>query len=216
MLHLIMLLGLLQSAPSSKEVVERCGSLSHSELEGQLKRSNEGERGIIHLFLAAGDSTGGPSLDSAWTVLDSLQRAKPSALHAALLGTADALQARRTRGDVIVATRWVGKAIEHLDAAVAADSMDLAVRIFRINSLVEVPEIFHVDKRLRRDEAFLRARFPKLAQADAGTLLALAALNYRFGNLGEATALWKLVAGRKIASVTQRAQARRRLESIRG
>jgi hypothetical protein len=212
----IVLLGLLQSAPSPKERMERIESMTITELEAQSQRAQGGERGIVHLFLAINDSAHGASLDLAWPVLDSAYRANPTPLNATLLGTADALQARRCRQDVIAATRWVGKAIEHLDAAVAGDSTDISLRIFRIHSLVEVPEIFHVDWRLRQDEAMLRSRFSRMASADASALLALAAVDYRFGKLTEACAFWKLVASRKSASEPQRATARHRLESIRG
>jgi len=212
---LILTLGLWSATPQGLPL-DRWSEASTPQLR-QLSRSAQGaERGAVHLLLASRDTADMASLDIAWPVLDSLQRAAPSPLHAALLGTAEALQARRVRDDAIAATRWVGRSMEHLEAAVKGDPRSTTVRIFRIHSLVEVPEIFHVDALLKEDAAFLRGLCPRLPAADPATLLALAAVEYRFGRLTEASALWKLVAGRKDAAEIHRAQARRRLEALRG
>ena len=216
---LLLSLSQAPTPPSGTEpqtLVDRLEALPTAQLEACATHSTGLERGLAHLFLGADDTSRNASLEIALASFDSLHRAEPTPWNAALLGTAEALQARRHRRDVIEATRWVGKAIAHFDQAIAGDSANPSLRIFRIHSLVEVPEIFHVDERLRRDEALLRRGSPRLVDASASSLLALAALDYRFGKLDEASAIWKLVAGKSVFAAKPREQARRKLESLRG
>ncbi len=216
MIHWIFTLALLQGAPSQKDEIGSWIDLPTAQLEALAKHAKGGDRGVIHLILASRDTSHASSLDLAHPVLDSLYQVRPTPMCAALLGTAEALEARRARPDVIAATKWVGRAMDHLQTAVRGDSLDPVLRIFRINSLVEVPEIFHVDALLKSDEAFLRHLQPRLAVADPSVMMALALVGYRFGNLTEASAIWKLVAARKDIPSTLRLDARRRLEALGG
>lgn len=213
------LLAILQGLSAADPLASRAGELSRAnayQLEARLPSCRGADCALIHLFLAAADPSRPSSTTAARTGLDSLFRLSPTPVAAALLGTAEALEARTVRGDAMAATRWVGKALGHLDHAVRGDSTASLVRILRIHSLVEVPEIFHVEARLREDAAVLRSGASTLAALDASALLAIALVDYRVGNLAEASACWKRVVSSGDASESERAEARRRLEALRG
>lgn len=213
------LLAILHGLSAADPLASRAGELSRAsapQLEAQLPSCKGADCVLLHLFLAADDPTRPSSTTTARTGLDSLFRLSSTPVVAALLGTAEALEARAARGDAMAATRWVGKALGHLDAAVRGDSAASLIRILRIHSLVEVPEIFHVETRLREDAAVLRSGSSALAALDASALLAIALVDYRVGNIAEASACWKRVASSREASEAERAEARRHLEALRG
>lgn len=211
-----LLLCLILPGADLRSTVSGYDTLPPEGLERIARERTGQDRALASLFLASGDTGHAAASAVAVAYFDSLHAAAPTPLDAALLGTAEALQARRFRGEVVEATRWVGKAISHLDEAVRGDSLDTDIRIFRVHSLVEVPEIFRVDEKLRRDEAFLRRLAPRLADGPTPVLLALAALDQRFGKLDEAVAIWKLVASRPGTPAVDRRAAKRRLEALHG
>jgi hypothetical protein len=216
---LLPLLALLHGLSATDPLTVRAGELARAsapQLEVRLGACKGADCSLIHLYLAAADPSRPGSTTAARIGLDSMHRLSPSPVLAALLGTAEALEARAVRGDAMAATRWVGKALDHLDEAVRRDSTARLVRILRIHSLVEVPEIFHVESRLREDAAALRSGAPTLAALDPSALLAIALVDYRVGNLAEASACWKRVASSGDATEAERSEARRRLEALRG
>lgn len=204
-------------AVSEDSVVNALSVYSVKELKRLLPNAQGIERGAALLFLAAADSTDASWSESARANLDSMLGLGKTPLRSVLLGTAEALRARDTQKDEIQATLWLGKSFRHLDEGVKAKPEDPLLRIFRINSLVDVPEMFHVDARLKEDCDFLRARVkggPR--NADTGTLMALASVAWRNGRSREAIAMWKLVVSKEKKDSPDRKAAERRLERSRG
>lgn len=203
----------LQVASTSGPLADQLGQLTVPQLEARLKTSVGGERGVVHLYLAATDSAPySASRQIAYSVLDSLSRVDPSPIHAALLGAAEALQARGAQGDRGAASRWARQAISHMDQAVKGDPHDPSIRVMRIRSLVHFPSLFQVDGRLEEDAAFLRGA-GALEQADAAKLMALASVERNFGRMDQARLLWKMVVSKNDASEKWVRQARRFLET---
>lgn len=201
-------------APATPPVAEdslvaRFASLPKDSL--QREASGPGwERGVALLFLSIADTA--RSAKPAQAVLDSSYRERPSPMRAALLGTSESLCARDVRGDVMEATKWVGKALKHLDEGVRTAPENDAIRIFRINSLYQVPEIFHVEERLEQDGKALKAKLAgDYRGADSNVLLALASVAWRMGRSREAVAHWKLVAARGTSDRASAEKARKLL-----
>jgi len=220
MLIPILLLLHTHSAPdpvSEDSLVSRISGLGVSELTSSLPQAQGLARGATLLFLAASDTITGKWSEAARQSLDSLYEVGRSPLRAVLLGTAEAIRARDTQKDEIAATLWLGRSFRHLDEGVQAQPNNPLLRIFRINSLVDVPELFHVDDRLKEDCEFLRSQVKgALRKADTGTLMALGSVAWRDGRSREAIALWKLVVARERKGSPDRQTALRKLERSRG
>lgn len=213
MISIISVLLALSGAPATPSEDSIVGAVSMrptSRLRMDVDRRDIGVEGPLSaLFLAVAD-TSFPA-QAAVAALDSLHRVQPTALRSALLGTAEALCARGVRDKPLEATRWVGKAIAHLDAAVKDDPKNPTIRVFRINALREVPQIFHVEERLEADAAMLKKAIGKKYRTAPGDhLMAVAAVAWRAGRSKEAVACWKIVASRG-AKDGASAEARRQL-----
>jgi hypothetical protein len=175
------------------------------------------ERGIVLMFITASDSNSNDITKQALAILDSAYKSSSTSIHAVLLGTVEAIMARDTKSDEIAATKWIARSLKHLDEAIKADSQNVTFRIFRINALVTVPEIFKVNNRLNSDALFLKQLIgKKFRQADISSLMALASVSYRFGRLNEAIAYWKIVVAREKPESVEGAKARAMLEMVNG
>jgi hypothetical protein len=192
------------SSASSDELSE----LSVPQLQARLATSRGVERGLVHLYLAAADHPSGASADSAFHGLDSLYAADPTPLHAAWLGTAEALMARQSQGNGMAASAWVRRSIDHLDTAVAGDPGKSQIRVMRIGTFVNLPDFFGVDGAIKDDANFLRTAID-LDSADASTLMALAGAAKRAGDSTQARSLWNRVESKSDASEKWKQRARR-------
>lgn len=213
LLSLLLLLG--ASVPHHRgddSLVAALSGTPASRLVARLPAASGFERGVALLFLAVADTTPGRWSEPARSSLDSLYRASRTPLRTALLGTAEALRARDLRGNGLKAAYWLARSLRHLDAAVNARPDDVLPRIFRINSLVDVPKPFDVEERLARDAVFLRGTLRgDLKNANPAILTALAAVAWRQGRSNEARAMWESVVAREPDDSPHRLLAERKL-----
>lgn len=220
MLLAILLMLCAPSAPlqgTDDAFVQEAQTSSISQLRASLESAQGIEKGVALLFLAATDTVPNKWSESAHRSLDTLYNARKTPLRAVLLGTVEAMRARDSQKDEIQATLWLGRSFRHLDEGVAGDPGNMLLRIFRINSLVDVPEMFHVDARLKEDRDVLRAQTNgDVKKADVSTLMALAAVSWREGKSREAIAMWRLVVARERKGSPDRQAALRKLERARG
>ena len=196
------------AAASASSPADELSDLAVPQLQARLATSRGVERGLVHLYLAGAGSPSGASADSAFHVLDSLFAAQPIPLHAAWLGTAEALMARQSQGNGMQASQWVRRSIAHLDSAVSSNPKDPVVRAMRLGTFANFPSLFEVDDRLKEDDAFLRAAMP-MERQDASVLMALASAAKRAGSLSVAQALWKQVMSKSDASEKWKQRAQR-------
>lgn len=216
LLAILLLLGSLSAdARSEDSVVAALSGAPPSRLLAGFPLARGVERGATLLFLAALDTTGRWS-EPARAALDSLHRAERTPLRSTLLGTAEALRARDLSGNGLKAAYWLTRSLRHLDAGVEARPDDARLRIFRINSLVEVPKPFAVDERIARDAAALRSKLRgDVKNAESAVLMALASVASRQGRSREALDLWRVVVARESADSPHRLVAERRMARLR-
>lgn len=130
--------------------IERYSKMNMPALLSAVNQTKGFDLALVYLFLAAEDKSPSSYTVKAHARLDSIFTAQPTVLNSALMGTIEAIMARDCNDD-IKATKHIGKALKLLDKAVLDAPNDPMMRIYRINSLVEVPEIFHVNERIKTD-----------------------------------------------------------------
>ena len=194
-------------------IISNISELSIDSIKINALNMNGLERGIAEIFLAASDKSPSIHTQRAYDTLMSYCVDTNSALQLALKGTAASLMARDVNDD-IKATKYVGAALKDLDRAVALDKTNHIVRIYRINALVEVPEIFKVNKRIKDDYEVLKKYCAKSGKEDWAAILAMAAAEYRFGKLADAVKKWELILKKVDKMTSYRNTAKKMMDMV--
>jgi hypothetical protein len=200
---------------SDVALIDKYGSMSKSLLMSNLASKQGFERTLTLLFLTSSDTGSSSYTSQAYWAADSSYNENKNAYRLAMLGMAASLMARDA-GDDLKATRYVGQAISHLTKAVDMDKNSNNIRIIRIFSYVEIPELFKVNRYLKEDADFIKKQIKNGLQPDISTKSALAAIAFRFGNLSEAKRYWKEIVQNTPSDHPEIFNAKRNLEKING
>lgn len=199
------------ASTSDDSLVAALSKLDPPALTKIVSEPGDFRKALAQLLLAGSDTT--LKVDEANVALDKIYQSGPTPMRAALLGTSESIRARESRDNKFEAAKWIGKSMAHLDEAVAGAPSDLTIRVFRINALVKVPEMFHVEMGLNEDAELLKDHIGgKVSSAPSADLLALASVSWRFARSKEAIAYWKIVASRTSTDRQMAKTAKRNLE----
>jgi len=208
-LNLIVLVTIITATPMGW--IEKYGNLTADSLVSQIESVVNEERAVLLLFITSTGSDMSGYCEEQYREIQYYYTNSENSVELALLGTSAALMARDCENE-LSATKYVAQAQKMLDKAVESDPNDPTIRIFRINSLVEVPQFFDVNSRLLSDVDFLEKR----GELSSAEKIAIASVKYRLGLLNEAISLWLDVIETSGKNSLDYKTAQRLLEEIHG